>query len=129
MKQSERVKLARSLGFAGYDKTIDSKCSKPEKYGIRRVRSLQDAIDASPRKTPRKEFRKLGHRYTFRTNDDLFERLQLDFTASAFVSMQDHIVDLIEIGLKTKEKGRSKSEATTQNDTNSIDEGGADVNV
>lgn len=127
MIQKDRVALAKSLGFKGYDKTLDSKCSKPEKYGIRRVRSLQDAIDASPRKSPRKEFRKLGHRYTFRTNDELFARLQLDFTASAFVSMQDHLVDLVEIGLRAKEKGRSKNEATTQNDTNSINERSADV--
>lgn len=127
MKQIDRVAIAKILGFKGYDKTLDSKCSKPEKYGIRRVRSLQDAIDASPRKTPRKEFRKLGHRYTFRTNDELFERLQLDFTASAFVSMQDHIVDLVEIGLKAKEKGRSAKEATISKDTNSISERSADV--
>lgn len=63
MVQRDRVALAKRLGFNGYDKTLDSKCSKPEKYGIRRVRALQDAIDASPAKTPRKELRKLGHRY------------------------------------------------------------------
>lgn len=46
MTQKERVRIVRDAGFAGYDKSLDSKCAKPEKYGICRVEVAQAAVEA-----------------------------------------------------------------------------------
>lgn len=46
MTQKERVRIVRDAGFAGYDKSLDSKCAKPEKYGVCRVEAAQAAVEA-----------------------------------------------------------------------------------
>ena len=46
MKQKDRVRIVREAGYKGYDKSLDSKCANPQKYGVRRLDEAQAAIEA-----------------------------------------------------------------------------------
>ena len=46
MKQKDRVRIVREAGYKGYDKSLDSKCENPQKYGVRRLDEAQAAIEA-----------------------------------------------------------------------------------
>ena len=46
MKQKDRVRIVREAGYKGYDKSLDSKCENPQKYGVRRLDEVQAAIEA-----------------------------------------------------------------------------------
>lgn len=46
MKQKDRVRIMREAGYKGYDKSLDSKCENPQKYGVRRLDEAQAAIEA-----------------------------------------------------------------------------------
>lgn len=46
MKQKDRVRIVREAGYKGYDKSLDSKCENPRKYGVRRLDEAQAAIEA-----------------------------------------------------------------------------------
>lgn len=46
MKQKDRVRIVREAGYKGYDKSLDSKCENPHKYGVRRLDEAQAAIEA-----------------------------------------------------------------------------------
>lgn len=41
MKQKDRVRIVREAGYKGYDKSLDSKCENPQKYGVRRLDEAQ----------------------------------------------------------------------------------------
>ena len=43
MKQKDRVRIVREAGYKGYDKSLDSKCENPKKYGVRRLDEVQAA--------------------------------------------------------------------------------------
>lgn len=46
MKQKDRVRIVREAGYKGYDKSLDSKCENPGKYGVCRVEAAQAAVEA-----------------------------------------------------------------------------------
>lgn len=46
MKQKDRVRIVREAGYKGYDKSLDSKCENPQKYGVRRLDEAQADIEA-----------------------------------------------------------------------------------
>ncbi|MEG0911865.1 MAG: hypothetical protein RSF70_09835 [Ruthenibacterium sp.] len=44
MSQTKRVDAIQAAGMTGYDKSLDSKCKRPEKYGIQRTAAAENAI-------------------------------------------------------------------------------------
>lgn len=46
MTPKERVKVLRTAGFTGYDRRLDSKVQKPDKYGVELTINANTALEA-----------------------------------------------------------------------------------
>ena len=136
MSQDKQEILAvKKAGFAGYDKSLHSKCKKPDRYGIRRVPAAESALAAQAPKTPRKDVRKLKCRVSTRMANAEYALLQQAFLASCAKTMQDFTRKILVEAAKAaveKEKpapGAATPEADNSKKTNkSIADNTEDVN-
>lgn len=99
------VKAVQEAGFPGYDRTLHSKCKKPEWYGIMRVPEAEAALNGvnQPQKTvaasvaakaavrPREDGRKFKHRVCCRLPESEYKAVHKSFEASSDKTMQGYL--------------------------------------
>lgn len=96
MTQNQKEAQAiRDAGFPGYDKNLNSKCKRPEYYGICRVKEAQEALDAlspqKPHRNPRRDERKRPVRIQARVNKTQGALLQRALKASSHKTMDEFV--------------------------------------
>ena len=73
MTPAEVVEAVRKAGYVGYDRSLHSKCAKPERYGIRPVPEVANIV--GPIKPRKKSKRKLNNKFTWRCDNSVCKRL------------------------------------------------------
>ncbi len=89
------IAAVKAAGFVGYDKTLHSKCGRPDYYGIMRVPDAEAAISKEAQKTPvnarKPEKRKLPYRIQGRLSVRQNDLLQRALKASTHKTVQEFI--------------------------------------
>ncbi len=85
--------------FPGYDKTMQSKCENPEKYGVTLQREamgkLYEAFDPERRTDRKRDRHLLPCRITARLPADVYTALQQTVTAQGYASTQEWLAEQV----------------------------------
>ena len=100
-KPTPGVTAVREAGFPGFDNSLESKCRRPEYYGIQPVPAAAKALGAvKPTEKPIKrkypENRKNPCRVQTRISKAANSRLQRAFALSAHKTMQEFVAAAVE---------------------------------
>ena len=99
MTDKEQVKAIRTV-FTGYDKTLNSKVKKPEKYGIQLIPEAAALItDAEPQKCPEKRSIHRAAKVIVRMSKTRRTELQRLCRANC-ITVQDFLLDYITESIK-----------------------------
>ena len=100
-KPTPGVTAVREAGFPGFDNALESKCRRPEYYGIQPVPAAAKALGAAnpadkPIKRKYPENRKNPCRVQTRISKAANSRLQRAFALSAHKTMQEFVAAAVE---------------------------------
>lgn len=100
--------------YPGFDKSLLSKCSNSEKYGIELVSEAMEILlkrfgKEEPPEKPQKKRTSSGHRFSCRISARLpdadYQALQRQLKADGYKTMQACIVEMVRQYLKQKDGG------------------------
>ena len=111
MKQKDRVRIVREAGYKGYDKSLDSKCENPQKYGVRRLDEAQAAKQGKRTGDRHKPCARISHRLPVERR----EQIRAAVITCGYGTVQHWLVTCVHRLLTEAEERKSPAGAGTSN--------------